>query len=193
MKVIPIETQDGYEVERFVRDMYRRIPVHWQRVLPAWCVVVIDHTRTFRHIEALCPVIKQFEFDARNFSTMAEHADDWWSVHLMLQAPTENSLSWVVWARHSEDRISLGMNFLEDVGAILWGSNAHIRALWTIWANQAYKELSEDEIAGKFCAGFGHMMYDRRQFFMSHSSTANFFGELEKKILQGSLSLELES
>ena len=194
MKVITTETQDGYEVERFVTRMYGRIPIHWQRILPAWCVVVMDHARTFRHVPALQSTIKHFEFDARNFSAMAGHADDWWSVHLILQAPDEKNPLWVVWVRHSHDRITLGQDFLTDVGAILWGSNAHVRALWTMFAQQRCKcPPSEDEIAGRFCDGFGHMMYDRGAFFMGHSSVAIFFGSLEKKILQGNLSLKLET
>jgi hypothetical protein len=193
MKVITDETDDVYEVEQFVTRMYRRIPVHWQRILPAWCVVVTDHSRTLRFVPALQLVIRQFGFDARNFSTMAGHADDWWSVHLILQSPNEKNPRWVVWVRHSHDRISLGQDFLTEVGAILWGSNAHLRALWIMSAKQGYKLSSEDEIVGKFCDGFGRMMYDRRQFFMTYTPLTAFFGDLEKKILQGSLSLELGS
>ncbi|MEN9613727.1 MAG: hypothetical protein RLZZ347_34 [Candidatus Parcubacteria bacterium] len=191
VKIIAVGTDCQFGMEDFVVKLTRKIPIHWQRIFPAWHVVIIDHSQTFRTVDSLWSVFKQGGFDARNYSAMADNADDWWSVRVALQPPNEKSIAWVVWIRHSEDRALLRFLFFVEVGAILWGSNAHLRTLWGFSALQHCGVKSENDSGQMFCEGFAHYMIDRRRSYMCNSPINHFLHDLDDKIRAGHLSLEL--
>lgn len=192
MKTILATDDDLLGVERFVKRVHRMVPHHWESLFPAWYVVIFDHTKTFRYVEALQPIIKEHGYDARVFSCMAEHIDDWWSVRVILQPPPAKKFQWVLWVRHAEDTSMLQLSILGNMGDILWCTFPHLRELWAIACKREYKDMADNRPRQLFCEAFVEIVRDRRRFFLQHSPLVHIMGDIEKKVLRGELNIELK-
>ncbi len=194
MKTIT-EGADLLGVEAFVESLYRKVPILWQRVFPSWFAVVIPPNRTFLTVESLRPLLRDIGHDARLLSEWAEHPDDWSSVHVFMDPPDRNRVSWNIWVRHAEDREYLAHAFLSTAGAILWHSNSHLRAQWRL--GLIGKEIQKERVTDAnvdtfFCEAFADRVLEPRRFFCRHSPETDVFGLLEKKISAGALVLTID-
>jgi|GEM_PF-2636448 len=183
-------------VEEFALKMYGRIPKLWQNIFPSWFTVVVNPSQTFRMFEVLRPTLRNVNYDAREISEWAERADDWHSVHVLLQQPDSDRVCWTLWLRHAEEREYLAHAFLSTAAAILWYVNSHLRAQWRM--GLVGKHIQQVEITDQnadtfFCEAFADRVLEPRKFFYRPSPASEAFALIEKKLEIGGLLLEIDS
>lgn len=195
MRVITLDN-DTFGVEAVVKRTHQKVPPHWYQIFPAWYVIIFDHTKTFRWVDQLQPIIKEYEYNAKCFSRMAEHRDDWWSVRMILQPPTADKFLWALWIRHADDTMELQYGMLSNMADILWCSFPSLREVWIALCKREFKDIDGDHADTRprnmFCGSFSELVYDRRRFRAQNYRMASMIESLEKQILAGAISFELK-
>lgn len=184
-----------FGVEAVVRRTHQKVPPHWYQIFPAWYVIIFDHTKTFRCVDQLQPILKEYGYDARCFSRMAERYDDWWSVRMILQPPTADKFQWALWIRHADDTMELQYGMLSNMADILWCSFPSLREAWIALCKRELKDCNSGDVDRRlrnlFCGSFSEIVCDRRRFRAQNYQCASLIENLEKQILAGAISFEL--